>query len=113
MGGDYSRWTFDPTKDYAAVLKQQGRVDLDADWNEFVEITDRRWRAETLDLGGQCFVPASTPNAFLITPSGPNGFTIGIGRIYVDGLLVECHGLPPAQFDPVLGELQETNGDTV
>ncbi len=110
MGGDYSRWTFDPTKDYAAVLKQQGRVDLDADWNEFVEITDRRWRAETLDLVGQCFVPASTPNAFLITPSGPNGFTIGIGRIYVDGLLVECHGLPPAQFDPVLGELQETNG---
>ncbi len=110
MGGDYSRWTFDPAKDYAAVLKQQGRVDLDADWNEFVEITDRRWRAETLDLVGPCFVPASTPDAFLITPSGPNLFTIGIGRIYVDGLLVECHGLPPAQFDPVLGEMLQTNG---
>ena len=38
MGGDYTRFTFDPKKHYAGVLKQQGRVDLDADWNELVEI---------------------------------------------------------------------------
>ena len=32
-------------------------------------------------------------------------FTIGIGRMYVDGLLAECHGLKPLVFDPILGEL--------
>jgi hypothetical protein len=109
MGGDYTRWTFDPTRDYKGVLKQQGRVDVDADWNELVEIVDRRWRAETIDIAGQDFVGAATPNAFFITPSGISDFTIGIGRLYVDGLLAECHGLPPAKFDPVLGEIQETN----
>ena len=109
MGGDYTRWTFDPTKDYKGVLKQQGRVDVDADWNELVEIIDRRWRTETIDIAGQDFVGAATPNAFLITPVGVNDFSIGIGRLYVDGLVAECHGVPPAKFDPILGEIQETN----
>jgi len=107
--GDYTRWTFDPDRDYKSVFKQQGRVDLDADWNEFVEITDRRWRSETVDLGGQDFVPASTPDAFFITPTGANGFNIAIGRMYVDGLVAECHGLPQEQFDPILGEMTGTN----
>ena len=57
MGGDYTRFTFDPVKDYSAVLNQQGRVGLDADWNELIEITDRRWRAETIDIIGRCVVP--------------------------------------------------------
>jgi len=109
MGGDYTRWTFDPTKDYKGVLKQQGRVDVDADWNELVEIIDRRWRTEIVDVAGQDFVGAATPNAFLITPVGVNDFSIGIGRLYVDGLVAECHGVPPAKFDPILGEIQETN----
>src|SRR5271167_4572767 len=109
MGGDYTRWTFDPTKDYKSVFKQQGRVDLDADWNEFVEITDRRWRTESMDIAGQDFVSEITPDAFLIAPAGVDDFSIGIGRLYVDGLVAECHGLPPAQFDAVLGEIQESN----
>jgi len=108
MGGDYTRWTFDPEKDYSEVFKQQGRVDLDADWNEFVEMIYRRWRAETVDIIGRAVVPESTPDAFFITPSGPSMFTIGIGRMYVDGLLAECHGLTPIVFDPILGELDGT-----
>jgi hypothetical protein len=105
MGGDYTRWTFNPAKDYAELFKQQGRVDLDADWNEFVEIVNRRWRAETIDIIGRAIVPMSTPNAFAITPTGPGQFTIGIGRMYVDGLLAECHGLNPFVYDPILGEV--------
>ena len=67
MGGDYTRWTFNPAKDYAELFKQQGRVDLDADWNEFVEIVNRRWRAETMDIIGRAVVPTyTTPNAFAI-----------------------------------------------
>ena len=36
MKGGFSRFTFDPTKHYAGVLHQQGRVLLDSDWNEEV-----------------------------------------------------------------------------
>ena len=34
MKGDFSRLTFDPTKHFSGVRMQQGRVQLDADWNE-------------------------------------------------------------------------------
>src|SRR5450759_320711 len=105
MGGDYTRWTYNPAKDYSGVLKQQGRVDLDADWNELIETIDRRWRAETVDIIGRAVVTMSTPEAFLIVPTGPGQFTIGVGRMYVDGLLAECHGLGPSQYDAVLGEV--------
>ncbi|RCJ29439.1 hypothetical protein A6770_22165 [Nostoc minutum NIES-26] len=105
MGGDYTRFTHNPEKDYSAVLKQQGRVDLDADWNEAQEISDRHWRAETIDIIGRCAVPSSTPDAFRIQADGTGSFTISKGRMYVDGLLVECHGLDPKQYDAVLGEL--------
>jgi hypothetical protein len=106
MGGDYTRWTFNPARDYSELFKQQGRVDLDADWNELVEIVNRRWRAETMDIIGRAAVPSfTTPNAFQITPAGPGQFTIGVGRMYVDGLLAECHGLSPLLYDATLGEV--------
>ena len=105
MAGDYTKFTFKPAKDYSGVWKQQGRVDLDADWNEYIEIADRRWRTETVDIIGRCTYPRLiTPNAFFITPTGPGTFNIGIGRLYVHGLLVENHGLPPLIYDAVLGE---------
>ena len=34
MKGDFSRFTFDPDRAYTAVLYQQGRIQLDADFNE-------------------------------------------------------------------------------
>ena len=34
MKGDFSRLTFDPARQFSRVLMQQGRVQLDADWNE-------------------------------------------------------------------------------
>lgn len=106
MSGDYTKFTFQPTKDYSGVLKQQGRVDLDADWNELIEIVDRRWRSETIDIVGHCVVPNTTPDAFLIIPTGSGTFDIGIGRMYVDGMQVENHGLPPADYQADLGELR-------
>jgi hypothetical protein len=91
MSGDYSRRRFDPRKHYQGVLRQQGRVDLDADWNEYVDIQDRRWRAETIDVVGRCGVPRETPNGFMIDRRGAD-LTVEPGRIYVDGYLVENHG---------------------
>lgn len=102
MSGDYSRLRFKPDKHYHAVLRQQGRVDLDADWNEYVDIEDRRWRAKTIDVVGRCGVSAETPDAFKIGISGEE-LTVGPGRIYVDGYLAENHGATPA-FDPALEE---------
>jgi hypothetical protein len=105
MSGDYSRQRFNPKNDFSGVLQQQGRVQLDADWNELVEILDRRWRAETTDIIGRCIVPKETPEGFKIEAAGGT-FTIGRGRIYVDGLLAENHGKQPLKFDRVLAEEQ-------
>ena len=91
MSGDYSRKRFDPEKHFQGVLRQQGRVDLDADWNEYIDLQDRRWRAETIDVIGRCGVPAETPDGFKIQISGGQ-LAIGQGRIYVDGFLAENHG---------------------
>lgn len=107
MSGDYSRKTFDPKRDFSGVLMQQGRVQLDADWNELVAIVSRRLRAETIDIIGRGTVPKETPDGFKIEMAG-GALTIGRGRIYVDGLLAENHGREPLEFDPVLAEQRGT-----
>ena len=107
MSGDYSRKTFDPRRDFSGVLMQQGRVQLDADWNEMTGIISRRLRAETTDIIGRGTVPKETPDGFKIQIAG-GVLTIGRGRIYVDGLLAENHGKAPLEFDPVLAEQRGT-----
>ncbi len=61
MSSDISRQRFNPTNDFSSVLMQQGRVQLDADWNEGNDILDRHWRSETIDIIGRCVVPLETP----------------------------------------------------
>ena len=46
MGADLSRVRFNALRDHAGVVLQQGRLLLDADWNELVAIVERRLRAE-------------------------------------------------------------------
>jgi nitrous oxidase accessory protein NosD len=114
MSGDYSRVRFDPRIDLSGVLMQQGRVQLDSDWNEWVAVLDRRLRAESVDtfgvhpapgITGVAVVSPQTPDAFRIDAAGGD-ITIGRGRLYVDGLLAENHGGGTAEFDPVLAELR-------
>jgi uncharacterized protein DUF6519/parallel beta helix pectate lyase-like protein len=107
MSGDYSRVRFDPKNDFSGVLMQQGRVQLDSDWNELIALLDRRLRAETTDIIGRATVPKETPDGFRIQIAG-GVITIGRGRIYVDGLLAENHGKAPLDFDPVLAEQRGT-----
>ncbi len=53
--GDFSRWASQRGNDYRAVLMQQGRVQLDADWNEQVALSERALRIALSDaLGGLC-----------------------------------------------------------
>lgn len=107
MSGDYSRQRFNPKHDFSGVLQQQGRVQLDADWNELISILDRRQRAGTTDIIGRGVVPKETSAGFQIQLAG-GVLTIGRGRIYVDGLLAENHGKAPLEFDPVLAEQRGT-----
>ncbi|MEO8108819.1 MAG: DUF6519 domain-containing protein [Ginsengibacter sp.] len=87
MPGDFSRKTFDKKKHYSGVLLQQGRVQLDADWNEQLDIEQYRTFTETRDVVGLCGVPKKN-DGFKITTDAAS-FVIGPGRIYVGGLLCE------------------------
>ncbi len=93
MSGDYTRFTFDPAKRYSGVLMQQGRVQLDSDWNENVDIIRRRVRALSMDSLGFVGVPYLTlPDSFLLGLVGgpPQDLSIEPGRLYVNGLLAEA-----------------------
>ena len=107
MSFDNSRITFNPFTDYSGVVMEQGRVQTDADWNEWLSQQQRRVQASTLDALGAAVYPASTPFAFQINPTASKtSVTIGRGRMYVDGILVENHGDPTKAFwDPALAEM--------
>jgi hypothetical protein len=87
MKGDFSRDTFDKAKHYAGVLMQQGRVQTDADWNEQWAIDEHRETTTSYDVIGACGAPVHDAG-FAITTDGKS-LTIGAGRYYADGILVE------------------------
>lgn len=114
MSGDHSRIVFDPAHDYDGVLLQQGRPLLDSDWNDQVAQSNRQLQATRFDtFGGKAVVPIATPDGFKLAAGGGQ-FTIGRGRVYVDGLLAENHCLPtptwssPVAWDAALAELYGT-----
>ena len=87
MKGDISRDTFDAKKHYSGVVMQQGRVQLDADWNEQQDIHRRRAEIQDKDVVGAAGAPLHDAG-FQIATDGTS-LTIGPGRYYVDGLLCE------------------------
>jgi hypothetical protein len=108
MGADLSRIRSNPLLDFAGVELKQGGVLLDADFNEFVAVVDRRLRAAASDILGRSTVSSTTPSAFKITAVA-GALSIGKGRLYVDGLLAENHGAESTDtekkiFDSLLAE---------
>ncbi len=97
MKGDFSRVTFDPFRHYARVLMQQGRVQLDADWNEQVSSFLYYMRTLAADFIGPHGAPRNSPG-FLVTRVSDvvtaikDDFFIGGGHYYVDGILCEAGG---------------------
>jgi hypothetical protein len=94
MKGDFSRLTFDPAKHFTAVLMQQGRVQVDADWNEQAAILRHYLERLAADLIGPFGGPAGDALGFKIgvtqgATGAITGLTVGAGRYYVDGLLAE------------------------
>ena len=88
MKGDFTRFTFNRTKHYSCVRMQQGRVQMDADWNEQLDIAAYRVETETLDVIGECGAPKHDAG-FGLTPLAGGNFEIGKGRLYADGILCE------------------------
>ena len=87
MKGDFTRVTFDPSKNYCRVLMQQGRVTLDADANEQTAILLHYLRTLARDLIGPYAAPGADPG-FQLGFDDVNKLTISAGRYYVDGILV-------------------------
>lgn len=87
MKGDFSRFTFNPERHYSSVRVQQGRVQLDADWNEQIDIQAHLSRTQGVDVIGVSGAPRLAAG-FAITAAGDN-LSISAGRYYVDGILVE------------------------
>ena len=98
MPGLYSRETHTPAAHRHGVLWQQGKVQLDAEFNELVRIVDRHRRLRTYDIVGPCGVPRVEPDGFRIDRTGGK-LTIGRGRIYVDGILAENLGSGAPEVD--------------
>jgi Family of unknown function (DUF6519) len=107
MKGDFSRDTFKPERHYARVLMQQGRVQVDADWNEQASILLHHLRTMAMDVIGPHGGPVANPGFEIVTAKtdltgfneqeqknlkdllNNSPFVIRKGRYYVNGLLCE------------------------
>jgi hypothetical protein len=90
MKGDFTRFTFDPKKRYTNVFKQQGRVDLDADWNEQSAIDTYLDRISRMDLSGvESGAPSLNPGFLVSVPAGGGDLNISAGRFYAQGNICE------------------------
>lgn len=97
MKADLTRKSFDPLKHFSRVLMQQGRVQLDADWNEQSAIFSHALRTFVVDSWG----PLYNPNGGLVPitlEQSPNptttDFGLQWGTLYVDGILCELEATP-------------------
>src|SRR3954469_6054372 len=81
--GDFSRLPESWQKGYRAVLMQQGRVQLDADWNTQVLLAEEALREAIADVTGGSFAPAAAPG-YEIRPSLDLVFE-GRGALIVEG----------------------------
>jgi len=120
MKGDFTRDSFSPNHGYTRVLVQQGRVQLDADWNEQISILWDYFRATVVDLVGPHAGPQHHCGFRILCPGDlsqnePSGldekerkelkellkndgdFLVGSGVYYVDGF--PCRNdYPPFTF---------------
>lgn len=118
MQGDFSRFSFDPHKHYSGVRMQQGRVQIDADWNEQMDILRYELETHLKDLIGPAGGPAEDMGFEIIfdqpaeqpakgesrldRQKGENeagrfpDFKIGAGHYYVNGVL--CQNEEPVSY---------------
>jgi len=90
MGSDRARVSYDERRQYRAVIMQQGRVTVEADWNEEWQIVNEETRKEVLDIVGPCGTPDDGYRVVaaeqLSSPPQPHDFSVTKGTMYVGGL---------------------------
>jgi hypothetical protein len=94
---DLTRNSFDPLKHFSRVLMQQGRVQLDADWNEQAGILLHLLRRLAVDHFGPAFRVGGGFQIFPLAPQPSGGaldFGIQPGTFYVDGVRCELEATP-------------------
>lgn len=87
MKNDMTRDTFDPARQYARVLLQQGRVQLDADWNEQVSILLHYMQNLAADIIGPHGGPKDVVDAANNVLSTRCGFEIIVDEVRIDQLV--------------------------
>ena len=93
MKGDFARMMFDSQRHFSQVLHQQGRVLLEADWNEQGAIQLHLLRSLIVDLVGACWAAG---DGFRLSLQDANNrplplkdWRLSAGHFYVDGILCE------------------------
>lgn len=88
MGSDRARISYNSTRKYRAVVAQQGRVTLEADWNEAQQIASEELREETLDFVGASGTPDNGYEVIAaVQPLAPPfDFATRAGTMYVGGV---------------------------
>src|SRR5262245_21648576 len=107
MNGDISRNTFDQLKHYTRVVMQQGRVQLDADWNEQVALLLHYLQALAQDLIGPHGGPADIEDAGQVLQRN-NGFAILSAK---NG--TEINEIEPPLSDETKDRLNATVGQNI
>jgi hypothetical protein len=98
VAGDRARVSHDPSRRWRGLIAQQGRVTLEADWNEAEAIGLERDRRLTLEAVGRFGTPdrgyAVTAIPALGGPAGatPGDLIIGPGTLYVGGERLDLDG---------------------
>lgn len=92
MKGDFTRFTWTPEKNYSSVRMQQGRVQVDADWNEQADIVEHLRETGVGDLVGARGVPMQGGGFEVSVVGSDDDLGLSAGRIYVDGI----HCVAPA-----------------
>ena len=105
MAGDFTRTTFHPEKHYRGVLMQQGRVQLDADWNEELDILAHLEDTTRVDEIGACGVPKTNAGFGIDVTPDKTDLTISAGRLYADGILCELDATAVAVTDVQAGQV--------
>ena len=98
--GDFTRDTFNPAHQFSRVLLQQGRVQIDADWNEQASIFTYYLRSLASDLIGPHGAPADVdgqPGTGFQIVAEDDTFIIGPGPYYVDGIRCQGYAEPKKQ----------------
>jgi len=121
MKGDFTRQTFRGGNHYRGVLQQQGRVQLDADFNEQVLLQAHLDRLVATDTIGPHGAPEGDPGMAIVRADGtaptgpvkPEDLRISPGHYYVDGILCENDAAVPLGAQPNLPgvELPQAPGD--